>query len=95
MRIFRLAVTVERLPVQDRGYQRTEIETQPLFLVPGSRNPGKSSDRPGLYQPLISGLMVVAKRLGPVVGPVWLRISSSHKHCGQEGGICHMIRIGA
>ena len=39
--------------------------------------------------------MVVAKRSGPVSGPIWFRLSSPHNNCVQDGEICHMIRIGA
>lgn len=71
------------------------METQPLFLDPGSKIPKKSSDWPGSDRVLISGTTVVAKRLGLVGGPMWLRLSSLHNICVQEGEICHMIRIGA
>lgn len=42
----------------------------------------------------ISDLMVVAKRLNPVLEPTWFRISSSHNNSGQEGRFYNMVGTG-
>lgn len=42
----------------------------------------------------ISDLMVVAKRLNPVLELTWFRISASHNNSGQEGRFYNMVRTG-
>ena len=60
------------------GQEITEVSNWNSNSLPGSgsKNSREESDWPGLYQVPISDLMVVAKRLNPVLELTWFRISS-------------------